>query len=123
MKMDSKMKKINKIINIEEMNDKCEKLLLNFKTKYFEAFNEISEICMKKLLKCEDKNIKNKIKGIYTKKDFNNFNQINYNIFEEFKNGIEEIKDNFNEFKLYEQESIINFITSNNKMIFSVMNK
>lgn len=115
--------KVNYSFNIEEMNDKCEKLLLNFKTKYFETFNEISEICMKKLLKCEDKNIQNKIKGIYTKKDFNNFKQINYNIFEEFKNGVEEIKDNFNEFKLYEQESITNFINSNNKMIFSLMTK
>ena len=108
--------------DLETIIAQCSNFMKNFEYKYSTIFDEISEMFIQSLLKHGGQEIQEQIKKIH-KKEVVITRAINYDIVNELKEQLQEIKSNFNCFKLYDQDSILSFIYSSKNIIFSTMNK
>ena len=112
-------------IDLSDFKKKCNLFIENFNFQYLQTFEDISEQSIYFILKSKQAFFLDKTKEF--KKEMSNFKYfgkvIDFGFVREFAKALTEIKDNFNYFTLYNEDSVLNFINSSQNIIFKIMNK
>ena len=116
-------------INLDEFNKKSLLFFESFNFCYSRIFDIISERSIRAFIDFSNQNksivIKELSKALIEKQlTFKNAeNSFNYNEIDEYKNLLKEIKESFNYFTLYNEDSIQKFINYSQDIIYKIMNK
>ena len=108
--------------DLTKYEDKCQLFIETFCIRYCETFSAISKKLIKPFISSNNK-FKKIFEGIVEKLKLKLDDEIiiNYDLPSQYSKIFNEIKENFNMFTIYDQESIISFINSPKNMIYKIM--